>query len=89
MSDQPENTVAAAASPEEREALGFKAWPDSGVQTYRVHYKNTAGGMSFLDVDAATGNEAAEKALAQNGGGKVTNIAPAPQRRVLKAKTDA
>lgn len=75
----------AAASLEEREALGFKAWPDSGVQTYRVQYQNTAGGLSFLDVEAATGNEAAEKALAQNGGGKVTNITPAPQRPKLKA----
>lgn len=78
----------AAATTEEREALGFKAWPDSGIQTYRVHYNNTAGGVSFLDVEAATGNEAAEKALAQNGGGKVTNIAPAPQRKTLRAKAE-
>lgn len=88
MSEVPENTVAAATSPEEREALGFKAWPDSGVQTYRVQYKNAAGGMSFVDVDAATGDRAAEKALAEIGGDKVTNISPAPQRRVLKAKAD-
>lgn len=79
----------AAATKEEREALGFKAWPDSGVQTYRVQYQNSAGGLSSIDVEAATGNEAAEKALAENGGGKVTNIAPAPQRRTLKAKLEA
>jgi hypothetical protein len=78
----------AAATPEEREALGFKAWPPSGVQTYRVQYRNSEGGMSFVDVEAATGDEAASKALAANGGGKVTNIAPAPQRPKLKAKLD-
>ena len=54
------------------------------MQKYRVQYQNTSGGLSFIDVDAATGNEAAEKALLENGGGKVTNIAPAPQRRTLK-----
>lgn len=83
------NDHEAAATPEEREALGFKAWPDSGVQTYRVQYQNTAGGLSSLDIEAATGNEAAEKALAQNGGGKVLNIVPAPQRPKLKANTAA
>ena len=78
----------AAATKEEREALGFKAWPPSGEQTYRVQYKNAEGGMSFVDVEASTGDEAASKALARNGGGKVTNIAPAPQRPKLKAKLD-
>jgi hypothetical protein len=83
-----ENTVSAAATQEERERLGFKAWPASGVQTYRVQYQNTAGGMSFVDVDAATGNEAAELALKELGGGKVTNITPAPQARpTLKVKS--
>lgn len=85
MSDQ---NHLAAGTPEEREALGFKAWPESGVQTYRVQYQNTAGGLSSIDVEAATGNEAAEKALRENGGGKVTNIAPAPQRPKLKVKAD-
>jgi hypothetical protein len=85
VNDVPENTIAAAATPEEREKLGFRKWPDSGVQTYRVHYRNSAGGLSFLDVEATTGDEAAEMALAENGGGKVTNIAPAPQKKAVKA----
>lgn len=76
----------AAATQEEREALGFRKWPASGEQTYRVQYRNNAGGMAYVDVNAATGDEAASKALAELGGGKVTNIAPAPQRPVLKAK---
>jgi hypothetical protein len=80
------DTVEAAATREEREALGFKKWPNSGVQTYRVQYKTDSGGMSHVDVEAATGDEAANKALAELGGGKVTNIAPAPQRPTLKAK---
>lgn len=76
----------AAATKEEREALGFRAWPDSGEQTYRVQYQNNAGGFAYVDVKASTGNEAAEKALGELGGGKITHIAPAPQeRRTLKA----
>jgi hypothetical protein len=81
MTDVPENTVAAAATTEEREALGFRAWPASGEQVYRVQYRNSAGGMAYVDVKAATGDDAAKVALEQLGGGKVTNIAPAPQQR--------
>lgn len=88
MTDVPENTVAAANSQEEREALGFRAWPPSGEQTYRVQYRTAAGGMAFVDVKAKTGDEAATKALAELGGGKVTNIAPAPQRPTLKANQE-
>lgn len=75
-----------AATKEEREALGFRAWPDSGEQTYRVAYNTANGGLGYADVLAKTGDEAATKALSEIGGGKVTNIAPAPQRRILKAK---
>lgn len=71
----------AAATQEEREALGFRAWPDSGAQTYRVQYRTANGGMAHVDVKATTGDQAAEKALAEIGGGKVTNISPAPQPR--------
>jgi hypothetical protein len=74
----------AAATTEEREALGFKVWPPSGEQLYRVQH---TGGS--VDVVASTGDEAAIKALGEiGGGGKVTNIAPAPQRRTLKAKSE-
>lgn len=82
------DAFAVAGTKEEREALGFKAWPPSGVQLYRVAYQNSAGGLGHVDVEAATGDEAATKALAELGGGKVTNIAPAPQRPVLKAKAE-
>jgi hypothetical protein len=73
--------VEAAATPEEREALGFRQWPSSGEQSYRVTYKTDSGGLRTMDVPASTGDEAAEKALTELGGGKVTNIAPAPQQR--------
>lgn len=79
----------AAANQEEREALGFRAWPESGEQLYRVQYQNAAGGYSFVDVKASTGNEAGENALSEIGGGKITNITPAPQKRVLKANVAA
>lgn len=81
------DTVHAADTPEEREALGFRKWPDSGVQTYRVQHETANGGMAHVDVEAKTGDEAAEKARAEIGGGRVTNIAPAPQSR-RKAKHD-
>ena len=84
MSDDPSDHLA-AANAEEREALGFKAWPDSGVQTYRVQYQNMVGGTSFVDVQAATGNEAAEAAIRDLGGGKIIAITPAPQQRRVKA----
>jgi hypothetical protein len=56
-------------------------FPASGVQSYRVMIQTAMGGVSFLDVDASTGDEAAEKALSQAPGSKVTNIAPTPQKR--------
>jgi hypothetical protein len=77
--------VEAAATDEEREALGFRKWPVSGEQMYRVTYK-ADGGLKTIDVSASTGDEAANKALAELGGGRVTNIAPAPQRRKLTTK---
>jgi hypothetical protein len=50
----------------------------SGVQTYRVRVAGP-GGMSYVDVEAATGDEAAAKALESNPGAKVANVSPAPQ----------
>lgn len=52
----------------------------SGVQTYRVLMQTAMGGSVHTDVDAATGDEAAEKALGEFPGAKVAHIAPAPQK---------
>jgi hypothetical protein len=38
------------------------------------------GGSVHADVDAATGDEAAEKALGEYPGSKVAHVAPAPQK---------
>ena len=59
---------------------GNEKFGPSGVQTYRV-LMQTAGGFVAADVDAATGDEAAEKGLAQHLGAKVTNVSPAPQKK--------
>lgn len=58
--------------------VGNKLFGDSGVMTYRVIVKS---GDSYIpvDVDAATGDDAAAKALAKTHGGKVTLVEPAPQ----------
>lgn len=73
-----------AGSQEEREALGFKAWPESGPQTYRAAYLTDSGGTKFVDVEARTGDEAGIKALAEIGGGKIVSIVPAPQKAAKK-----
>lgn len=58
--------------------VGNRLFGESGVMTYRVTIKN---GDLFIpvDVDAATGDDAAAKAIAKAGGGKVTHVEPAPQ----------
>jgi hypothetical protein len=79
--------VEAAATDEEREALGFRKWPVSGEQMYRVTYQTHIGGVAALDVLAATGDDAALEAQKQNGGCKIISIAPAPaQRKTLGVK---
>lgn len=50
----------------------------SGVQTYRVMLA-TALGNAVADVDAATGDEAAAKALETHPGAKVAYVGPKPQ----------
>lgn len=55
-------------------------YPPSGVQTYRAMIQTAMGGLIPVDVEAATGDQAAELALKQVPGGKVTNIAPAPNQ---------
>lgn len=53
---------------------------DSGVQTYRVQMQTAIGAAAFVDVDAETGDKAAELALAKFPGAKVLHIEPAPQQ---------
>ena len=62
-------------------SVGNKLFPDSGVQTYRAVMQTAMGGVVHVDVEAATGDEAAEKALREVPGGKVSNISPAPQKK--------
>ncbi len=59
-------------------SVGNPLFGPSGVQTYRVMLA-TPFGQAMTDVDAATGDEAAEKALAKHPGAKVANVAPAPK----------
>lgn len=73
-----------AGTTEEREALGFRAWPESTAQTYRAVYLTDSGGTKHVDVEARTGDEAAIKALAEIGGGKIVSIVPAPQKAAKK-----
>jgi hypothetical protein len=60
-------------------SAGKKLFEASGVQTYRVILQTAFGGVATTDVDAATGDGAAEAALAQYPGSKVANVSPAPQ----------
>lgn len=53
----------------------------SGVQTYRAVMQTAMGGVVHVDVDAATGDEAAESALKEVPGGKVMNITPSPNQK--------
>jgi hypothetical protein len=50
---------------------------ESGAQNYRVVLGQSGGAMTSTVVNAATGDKAAEKALAQHPGWKVTNVTPA------------
>lgn len=51
----------------------------SGVQKYRVAVASSTGMLVHHDVDAASGDEAAELALSAFPGAKVAHVAPAPQ----------
>lgn len=59
---------------------GDPKFPPSGVQKYRVTMLNGAA-RHFVDVDAATGDEASDKAAEIQPGLKVVHIEPAPQQR--------
>jgi hypothetical protein len=61
--------------------VGNELYGPSGVQTYRVMIQTAMGGAAYIDVDAATGDEAAQQALKQAPTAKVTNISPAPQKK--------
>jgi hypothetical protein len=71
------------ASPTAASAWDRK-YPASGVQTYRCAVATANGMQTFADVEAATGDEAAEKALVLYPGAKIGSIAPSPQQRVTQ-----
>ena len=58
--------------------VGNRLFGDSGAMLYRVTVQ-TGGGLQEVDVTAATGDKAAEAALAKCVGGKVLVVQPAPQ----------
>jgi hypothetical protein len=60
-------------------SVGDRKFGPSGVQKYRVLIQTAMGGNAHADVDAATGDEAAEKGLVQFPGAKVVHVAPAPK----------
>lgn len=62
------------------QTVGRKLFEDSGVIPYRVTIAAPSGAQSFVTVDAATGDEAAEKALSTHPGCKVAYVGPAPQK---------
>lgn len=55
-------------------------------QMYRVSLKAATGRMTFVDVKASTGDEAATKALDEIPGGMVAHVEPVPQLTPSKAK---
>lgn len=60
------------------QTVGRELYGTSGVQTYRVLLATPMGSMP-IDVEAATGDDAAAKALEKHPGCKVAHIAPAPR----------
>lgn len=64
--------------------VGNQLYGSSGVMPYRVIVQAAGGSFQAVEVDAATGDEAAVKALAQFMGGKVTYVGPAPQTATLE-----
>jgi hypothetical protein len=65
--------------------VGNKLFGPSGEQTYRVQMVSVAGMSASVDVQAATGDEAAEKGLAQLPGGKVVHVSPSPEQKKAAA----
>lgn len=54
-----------------------RLYPKSGAQVYRVVLGQSGGGMMATNVNAETGDEAAEAALRKHPGWKVAHVAPA------------
>jgi hypothetical protein len=59
---------------------GVKLGTPGAPQIYRCQVKTSVGAFQVFDVEAATGDEAAIKALAKFPGGFVSNVTPAPQK---------
>lgn len=78
LGDQGYSDTAASASK--------RLYPETSVMTYRVNMQTGMGGLVSVDVDAASGDEAAAKALLQAPGSKVTLVDAGPQRKTLSAK---
>lgn len=66
--------------------VGKPLYKPSGVMMYRVLMQTAIGANAHVDVEAATGDEAALKGLNEFPGGKVMNVSPAPQRPILSPK---
>lgn len=56
------------------------SYPNGGMQLYRVTVANGSA-LSFVDVEASGGDDAATKALQANPGLKVAHVEPAPQKK--------
>ena len=61
-------------------SVANKLFGTSGVIAYRVQTQTAMGGFMSIDLDAATGDEAAEAALKEYPGNKVVHVSPAPQK---------
>ena len=76
--DRSENYLGAQGISPTAASAHNRMYAPSGEQLMRVTL-TTGGGLTFVDVMAASGDDAAEKAHAKFMGGKVTHIEPAPQ----------
>lgn len=79
MREAKEGALPAQPVSETAATVGNRLYGPSGVMLYRVMVQTAMGTLVPIDVDAATGDEAAELALKQAPGAKVTNISPAPR----------
>jgi hypothetical protein len=67
------------ASPTAATAGDTRYKPTEG-QVYRVQMQTAMGGMVFTDVEALTGDEAAEAGVLEYPGARVAHVAPAPKK---------
>jgi hypothetical protein len=59
---------------------GNRLYSESGPMVYRVQVLNGSA-ITICDVEAKSGDEAAERALAKHPGQKVGHVEPAPQKQ--------